>query len=324
MSAVLTLLAGTNPGRAVSLEPGQTLTVGRIKRANRLYVADRWMAPIHFSVEHRGAEILIRDLSLNVQKHSRCARQCFVADLRNTACSAGECAVYDRSGDLGLHVNRERVRERMLLHGDTIVAGTSCILFTTSEHPLAGTPGSAMDSEPMLTLEAQDRVLATLAQSPAPLFALVDASRSPEAIAALVVHEEIYYSLYDGPEGAKLDDVAPHLVELPAKSPLRETLIREHWGKAMFSLLSAPIDFKLLRRHLRHFLMVEDEQKRSLYFRFYDPRVLRVFLPTCLPEEVKAFFGPIQSFLIEGEKPATAWRFTQRYNHQLQKDLLQF
>jgi hypothetical protein len=323
MSAILTVLTDPHRGRAVSLEPGRMLTVGRSKRANRLYVADRWMAPIHFSVEHRGSEIVIRDLSQNVQKHERCGRQCFLADLRNAPCAAGECAMHDRSGDSGLYVNRERVREGVLRHGDAIVAGRSCIVFTTAEHPLAAAPGSGASDARALTPEAEARALALLAQMTAPLYALVDAARSPEALASLLVHEEIYYSLYDGPEGEKLEEVAPYLVELPEGSPLLATLVRDHWGKSMFSLLAAPVDFKVLRRHLRHFLLIENEQKRRMYFRFYDPRVLRAFLPTCTPEEAKAFFGPIQSFLVEGEGKATAWHFTRKYNDTLRKELLQ-
>ena len=39
----------------------------------------------------------------------------------------------------------------------------------------------------------------------------------------------------------------------------------------------------------------------------HDPRVLRVFLPTCTPDELSDFFGPIGSFLVESDQPAHAW-----------------
>ena len=38
-----------------------------------------------------------------------------------------------------------------------------------------------------------------------------------------------------------------------------------------------------------------------LYFRYYDPRVLRVFLPTCTPAQLKHMFGPADAFLAENE-----------------------
>ena len=31
-------------------------------------------------------------------------------------------------------------------------------------------------------------------------------------------------------------------------------------------------------------------------FRFYDPRILRAFLPACTSDELRSFFGPVQRF----------------------------
>ena len=36
-------------------------------------------------------------------------------------------------------------------------------------------------------------------------------------------------------------------------------------------------------------------------FRFYDPRVLRVYLPTCTGDEAEEFFGPVPEILAESE-----------------------
>ena len=56
--------------------------------------------------------------------------------------------------------------------------------------------------------------------------------------------------------------------------------------------------------------MVLTEDGKTLYFRFYDPRVLRMFLPTCAPEQLAEFFGPVESFYVEDEDPARALRFS--------------
>jgi len=37
--------------------------------------------------------------------------------------------------------------------------------------------------------------------------------------------------------------------------------------------------------------------------------VMRVFLPTCTPEDVTQFFGPIQNYLVEDENPKKLFRF---------------
>ena len=66
-----------------------------------------------------------------------------------------------------------------------------------------------------------------------------------------------------------------------------------------------------MRRHLRHFLEVQLPDGKQVYFRFYDPRVLRVFLPTCTADEINQFFGPIKQYLMEDEKPDKLLQFQQ-------------
>jgi hypothetical protein len=57
---------------------------------------------------------------------------------------------------------------------------------------------------------------------------------------------------------------------------------------------------------------VKTEQGKMLYFRFYDPRVLRIFLPTCDAMQLRELFGDaIDSFILEDEDPAFAIRFWQ-------------
>jgi uncharacterized protein DUF4123 len=51
--------------------------------------------------------------------------------------------------------------------------------------------------------------------------------------------------------------------------------------------------------------MVYDPDVNPVYFRYYDPRVLRVFLPTCNTQELAAVFGPVKSFVLEDDDPNT-------------------
>ena len=51
----------------------------------------------------------------------------------------------------------------------------------------------------------------------------------------------------------------------------------------------------------RKFLIVKLEVGKELYFRFYDHRVLRIFLPTCYEKQLKYFFGLIKVFAMESE-----------------------
>ena len=82
-----------------------------------------------------------------------------------------------------------------------------------------------------------------------------------------------------------------------------------HWG---IFVVAQGADVRALRQHFRHFTMVRDPDGKNLYFRFYDPRVLRTFLPTCTPDELWEFFGPVTAFAVEGEDPGWLIRFSLR------------
>ncbi|HYN40273.1 MAG TPA: DUF4123 domain-containing protein, partial [Thermoanaerobaculia bacterium] len=51
----------------------------------------------------------------------------------------------------------------------------------------------------------------------------------------------------------------------------------------------------VLRKHLRRQLIAQDGNGKRMYFRFYDPRVLRTYLRTATPPERAELFGPAES-----------------------------
>lgn len=55
---------------------------------------------------------------------------------------------------------------------------------------------------------------------------------------------------------------------------------------------------------------------RKVYFRYYDPNILRIFLPTCDPEQSAVFFGPVRAFTAEDPEQGQTLLFTRR-NDQL-------
>jgi hypothetical protein len=142
-----------------------------------------------------------------------------------------------------------------------------------------------------------------------PLYALLDAARSPMVLALLRDCKERHQSLYEGVQGELLAQFAPFLVQLPPASPFLDTLVREGWGKSWGVYLTCSGPFEEVRKHFRRFLLVKTEEGKELYFRFYDPRVLRVYLPTCTPQEIREFFGPLICYLAEDKDPNTLLRF---------------
>lgn len=310
MFVELKVVGEPHAGRRVVVPFGQTLKVGRLERDNQLTVPDRLLAPTHFELAWDGVAYRATDLSRGVKKHPGCQSACFQEALRNEACR-GTCRVYDRSSDNGLYLNGKKIETAGVSDGDVLVAGATCFVVALAETPPEAPERSAPPPSPKLALttEQQTRALDFFAQQTLPLYVVLDAARDPAVLDTLAVNEAVYYSLYDGPEGEKLEEVAPYLVEVRSRSPLLETLVRAHWGKSWGSYVYALAEFKTLRRHLRRFLLVEDERGTRMHFRFYDPRVLRPFLPSLPAAEARDFFGPISHFIVESEEPGTAWRY---------------
>lgn len=133
-------------------------------------------------------------------------------------------------------------------------------------------------------------------------YALVDAARDPSIYPAVLAADCPWLSLYRGDAAARMATVAPYLVLLDARSRFTRWLLREGWGNSYGIFFMATTGMEILRNHFRRFVMVQLPDGRGVYFRFYDPRVMRVYLPTCTPEERTAIFGPVEKFVMESEE----------------------
>ena len=139
-------------------------------------------------------------------------------------------------------------------------------------------------------------------QTPQGVYALLDAARD-DAIYQEIVNSDVEnVCLYRGEKAVELATVAPYLIRLKREYSFTQWLLSHGWGKSWGIFVQSPASFNELRQHFRTFLMVYDEEGKPLYFRYYDPRVLQVYLPTCNESELKAVFGPITRYLIEGEE----------------------
>jgi hypothetical protein len=142
------------------------------------------------------------------------------------------------------------------------------------------------------------------------VYAVLDGASTPGLLDKLYGKQRPEFEcLYSGEIKPDLAETAPYLVRLEEKSEFTAWVLGQGWGKHWGIFVLAPVDFKTMRSHLRRFLMVHDSNGTALYFRYYDPRVLRTYLPTCSPDELERFFGPVGSFLIEDEQPEAALRF---------------
>jgi len=103
--------------------------------------------------------------------------------------------------------------------------------------------------------------------------------------------------------------IAPYLIELDPDEKSTNSLLRKAWEGNWGIFLRTAASIEALRRHLRHFLTAYTESGKMLMFRFYDPCVFRVYLPTCTPDELRIFFGPISAFIAPSRNPDRALRF---------------
>jgi hypothetical protein len=142
-------------------------------------------------------------------------------------------------------------------------------------------------------------------------YAVLDGASIPDLLDHLYgeVRPE-FVCLYRGELEPDMAECAPYLAVLKPDAPFTDWLLTEGWGKHWGIFAVSRADLKTVQKHFRTFLMVKDPDGKQLYFRYYDPRVFRVYLPTCNQQETTIVFGPVQHYLIEDENPATLIRFS--------------
>src|SRR5258708_4928074 len=141
------------------------------------------------------------------------------------------------------------------------------------------------------------------------IFAVLDGAGIPGLLQQLADHEPEHICLYSGNLEPDMAEVAPYLVKLEPQAPFTDWVVERGWGKNWGVFAETAEDILSMRKHFRALVTVYDETGKSLLFRYYDPRVLRVYLPTCDDQELKTMFGPVQSYVMEDENPAAMLRF---------------
>lgn len=139
--------------------------------------------------------------------------------------------------------------------------------------------------------EARLRLLA----SDGTLWAVLDACDAPEVPTRVrMLGPERGDCLWMGEAREKCWGVAPWLarVDLALLDWIRSELWDEPWG--LFVEAGATLD--VVRKHFHGIQTVAGPDGRWMYFRFYDPRVLPMFLRTATPSDRAELFGPVKAF----------------------------
>lgn len=275
MRLTLEVMSGPSSGKVINLEPNHVTWFGRTKRSEIPFPNDAYMSSVHFAIE----------------------------------VDAGGCYVCDSDSRNGTFVNGRRVSVAQLNHGDQIIAGRTAFAVRIEGDEPSELLAPAQTRKTGPTQAALDRLIALFSGELQPLFVLLDAARDPRILEVLAGSKEQYESLLERPEDCALGHYAPYLARMPEGSSLLETLVRQGWGNSWGVYLKSKRSLKEVRNHIRRFLKVRLTQGRETYFRYYDPRVLRLFLPTCTPHEITMFFGPVACFMMEAEDPDTLLQF---------------
>lgn len=141
--------------------------------------------------------------------------------------------------------------------------------------------------------------------------ALLDGASVPELPQVLWKERPEHVCLWRGELKPDMAATAPYLVKLKQDHTFTRRVFTEGWEKhwGIFALAPVELNIPKLRHHFRTFLMVKDPEGKQLYFRYYDPRVMRLYLPTCNEEELKTIFGPTQSYIMEDETEDACLQF---------------
>lgn len=141
------------------------------------------------------------------------------------------------------------------------------------------------------------------------IYAILDGASVPDLPLKLFEMKPPRYCLLSGELEPDMAEVAPYLVRLYPRTAFTDWLLRECWGKHWGIFAHSRKTLKEMRKHFRSLVTVYDESGKPLIFRYYDPRVLHNFLPTCEPEEIETFFGEVDSYFAESEKEEKLMRF---------------
>ncbi len=138
-------------------------------------------------------------------------------------------------------------------------------------------------------------------------FAMLDGAAQPDLFAILARYQPERYCLLRGALAPDLAAVAPYLVALEPEAPFTDWVM-SLWGLSSAVLGVSHRDLHWLNRHFRSLILIEHAD-REAYFRYYDPVVLRNYLPICTEVELRAFFGEVEFFIVEDEEPGIALIF---------------
>jgi len=161
-------------------------------------------------------------------------------------------------------------------------------------------------NSPEITIEERtigDFLWERVRQERSNLFAIIDSEKKEEVLRMFITSNVLYKSLFEGTIDERYWGESGFLVDCSSDASFFHWLTTNAWGESCCIYFASRVPFEKLFRHFQKFNRVYLEDDDVVYFRFYDPRVLRVYLPTCNKKEIETFFGDVDGFFLEDEDP---------------------
>lgn len=152
-------------------------------------------------------------------------------------------------------------------------------------------------------------------------YCVLDGAAVPDLPKQLYKFDPPNYPLIRGDLTPDMVHVAPYVVFLAPQGEFTNWLLDEGIGKNWGIFAQCRYSMTEMRRHFRALISVHDETGKPLLFRFYDPRVIRKFLPSCDGEQVTEFFGKVDRFFVESGEGDSMLLFSHEDGALTQKDL---
>jgi hypothetical protein len=127
------------------------------------------------------------------------------------------------------------------------------------------------------------------------LYGLLDAYENP-AVPQKVqeLGPEFAVSLFVGEAEKKYWALAPYLIVV--QEATLDWMVQTIWNAPCGVFVLSRSGLESLRTHFRRFLIVQLPDGERWYFRYYDPRILKIYLSNCRTDELEVFFGPVRAF----------------------------
>ena len=307
MDLVLKIIEGPNAGKRVKIVPGRAHAVGRDPGVS-ITLDDSKLSKRHFEIRWDGGAYEVVDLDST--------NGTFVNGRRVAATAL-------RDGD-EIRAGRTKVRiELRGCDGEPVESTTKSFVARLTPSaagffpPEGGSTAEVLVMHPVEIYEhaelaptqreprevADGSLLARLAGFVAcnpddRLYAVVDGSRDFALAYSARRAGCRLHTLFFGEMAMELAYAGPILVTLQDPQQFLEDWT-DRLGGNVGILLQTEAELEELWGHLREIFVVADEEDQEYFLRFYDPRVLRSFLPTCTAEEIEAFFGPVKRWICE-------------------------